>query len=329
MVLLAPVRIKQKNTGHRPNSLMDRKRALGIDFGPKFTGLALSLGGVNTMAMGTLRTGIDWKDLAITITQIASTRRVKDIVIGQPYYIDGSESQISKLVRHFSQILADTTLMMLGGDVTVYLWDERYSTVYAAMRLATRPRFDGALFKRWLDGQKGLNFGAKALLDAESARAILEHWLSKDPTSDTLNKERSERVAPSRQACLMYLRRKKVQPSLPPSRPTEPAGPGMEGWEWSDAHPDSYDVTPEEFERSQELFGEYMAASDRFGDVKHEEQKRREKWAEQKEINRRIKNLEDENGVKSAFQAMTTPGGKDAYKRLKQPQEKWARDRDY
>eukprot|EP00971_Amphidinium_carterae_P157309 3118610-Amphidinium_carterae.1 len=68
------------------------------------------------------------------------------------------------------------------------------------MRLVTRPRFDGALFKTWLDGQRGLDSNAKALLDSEAARAILEHWLEKDPTTEELNKERSERVAPSKQA---------------------------------------------------------------------------------------------------------------------------------
>ena len=116
--------------------------------------------------------------------------------------------------------------MLLGNEVTVYMWDERYSSTYAAMRLGNRPRFDGEAhgskliyyifciifwyelkssvlfdralrslerlgqaFKRWITVRQGLNWGAKALLDAEAARAILEHWLSKDDRSEIINKE--------------------------------------------------------------------------------------------------------------------------------------------
>lgn len=61
------------------------------------------------MGMGTLRTGKDWKELAIKIARIASTSRVKellpskaalldmlceDIVVGQPLERDGSEGKI-------------------------------------------------------------------------------------------------------------------------------------------------------------------------------------------------------------------------------------------
>jgi len=232
-------------------SFTDRRRALGLDFGPEFTGLAMSLGGMNTMPIGTLKTGKDWKELALKVAQIASTRRARDIVVGLPLEIDGSEGRIAQLVRHFTQILADAVLLLLGGEVAVYLWDERFSTAYAAMRLVTRPRFDGALFKTWLDGQRGLDSNAKALLDSEAARAILEHWLEKDPTTEELNKERSERVAPSKQAALQYLKWKKIAPKKK-VRPTEPGGSGKDWFEYDYLNPEESEVSPSEFWESQE-----------------------------------------------------------------------------
>merc|ERR1719215_1388380 len=114
----------------------------------------MSMGGTNTIAMGTLETGTDWKDTAIKIAQMVSTRRARDVVIGHPLEKDGTEGQIGTLVRHFAQLVADASLLLLGGNTTVFLWDERFSTTYAAMRLTARPRFDSAAFKNWLDGQR-------------------------------------------------------------------------------------------------------------------------------------------------------------------------------
>lgn len=213
---------------------LDRKRMLGIDFGPKFTGLALSFGGVDTIAMGTLETGKDWKATALKIAQMGSTRRVRDFVVGYPLDRDGKEGEVAKLVRHFSQVLADATLLLLGGEATVYLWDERYSTTYAAARLITRPNFPGESFRAFLNGKQGLDFSAKSLLDAEAARAILEHFADKDQRTDTLNRELAERVMPSHEACRHYLTWKRRQPYMKLKQPEEPAGPGLDGLAWDD-----------------------------------------------------------------------------------------------
>eukprot|EP00913_Durusdinium_trenchii_P014674 g13767.t1 len=251
--------------------------SMGVDFGPSFVGLALSLGGVNTMPMGTLRTGEDWKELAIKIAKIASTQRVKDvrtlkrtkslthchvqhrerregrqdIVVGQPLERDGSEGKIGKLVRYFVQVLADACLLMLGNEVTVYMWDERFSTTYAAMRLGNRPRFDGEAFKRWITVRQGLNWGAKALLDSEAMA-----W----------DGELSERVAPSREACMRYLKYRKVRAALPPAKDLQPEEPRKEAWEWYDRHPESYEVDEEEHQSATSAFNDYMAGLDGFGD---------------------------------------------------------------
>jgi len=270
----------------------DRRRTIGIDFGPQFVGLSMSMGGPNTIAMGTLDTGEDWKDTAIKIVQMVSTRRAKDVVIGHPLEKDGTEGEIGALVRHFAQLVADAALLMLGGNTTVYLWDERFSTTYAAMRLTTRPRFDSAAFKSWLDGQRGLNYGAKSLLDAEAARAILEHFLQKDPVTEQLNKERAERVSPSREACRAYLKWKR-RPLLRMQRPTEPAGPGLEAFEWEDLHPESQIESEELFEQRMDDYRRVMEGMDRFGDYLHEVREVRERVAKEKADTAYVKSLQD------------------------------------
>lgn len=284
-------------------SLMDRRRSMGIDFGPQFVGLSLSLGGVNTVPLGTLKTGQDWQETALKIVQMASTRRVKDIVLGLPLETDGTEGRIARLVRHFGQILADASLLVLGGEVTIFLWDERFSTAYASVRLITKPRFDGGAFKSWLDGQKGLSVGAKSLLDAEAARTILEHWLEKDPMSGHINKERSERVPPSKEACLEYLKWKKRK-LLRPRRPAEPAGPGKEGWEWADLHPEDELVTEEDYEQRREAFSRYKEGMDNFGDRDSDLEKRRKQTAQERARDARAQNAQDQDAAKGALRSI-------------------------
>lgn len=312
--------------GKRYVSLTDRRRSMGIDFGPAFTGLSLSLGGVNSIPLGTLQTGQDWKETALKVVQIASTRRVRDIVIGQPLEKDGSEGQISLLVRHFSQLVADSALLVSGPNVTVFLWDERFSTTYAAMRLAVRPRFDSSAFKSWLDGQRGLSFGAKALLDAEAARAILEHWLAKDPATEVLNKEKSERVPPSRKACMAYLkwRNRPLIGASRPKRPEEPAGPGREAWEWSDQNPESEFMSAEEYEEQSEAYEKYMKGMNNFGDRETELKERLAKQRADNARENRIRDLKDDTPLKEAFMAATgNSNDPNQYKGLKIDRDEW------
>jgi len=321
---VGPTADEAKNRDFRPMSLVDRKRSMGVDFGPSFCGLALSLGGVNTMPLGTLRTGKDWKRLAIRIAKIASTQRIKDIVIGQPLNLDGTEGKISKLARYFAQLVADACLLMLGSDVTVFMWDERYSTTYAAFRLGNRPRFDGEAFKRWITVKHGLNWGAKALLDAEAARAILEHWLARDERSEIMNKELSERIPPSREACLRYLKYRKVKALLPQVevQPEEPAGPGKEGWEWYDRHPESYDVDEETHQSATTAYTDYMKGLDGFGEKERELEKAAEERARQKAIRERIKSKREESEMRQAFRDKAAEVQKQ-HKGLNLPKEKW------
>jgi putative Holliday junction resolvase len=255
--------------------IVERKRAIGVDFGPTFTGLAMSLGSVNSLPLGTLETGSDWKEAAIKICQIASTRRAEDIVLGLPLEKDGTDGGIAILVRHFAQIVSDTALLMLGGEVSVYLWDERFSTAYAAMRLVTRPQMENGAFKSWLDGQRGLDYSSKALLDSEAARSILEHWLEGDPGLGKLNKDKSERVPPTKEAVRAYLLWKKNPLSRVKQRPVEPQGMGKEAFEWYDLNQESarddYDFLMEQ----RENYTKVMKAQEWFGHKEFEKDKKK------------------------------------------------------
>lgn len=288
--------------GPRFKAFVERQRALGIDFGPSFTGLALSLGGTNTMPVGTLQTGDDWKETSLKIVQIASTRRVRELVIGLPLEKDGTEGKIGRLVRHFVQILADATLLVLGPGIPVYVWDERFSTAYAAVRLLTTPKLGADGFKSWIDGQRGLSYSAKALLDAESARAILEHFQERDPKTEKINKERAERISPSKQACLRYLAWKKRK-LLKPVQPSEPAGPGKEGFEWENYHPELSVVGAEEFAAENDAFEKYMQGSDRFGDRTYEFARYKEKFEAKKEMDKQLREDQRETPARSALEA--------------------------
>jgi len=292
--------------GPRFKVFVERQRALGIDFGPSITGLALSLGGTNTIPMGTLETGDDWKETAIKIVQIASTRRVRELVVGLPLEKDGTLGKIGRLVRHFVQILADATLLVLGPGIPVYVWDERFSTAYAAVRLVATPKLASDGFKNWINGQRGLSYSGKALLDAESARAILEHFQEMDPNTEKINKERAERISPSKEACLRYLAWKKRK-LLRPMQPSEPAGPGREGFEWDNYHPELAGIDAEDFDEENQNFEGYMQGVDskgfdRFGDEEYEYNRYKEEMVKEQEIHRRIKEERGDDDKRSVLE---------------------------
>jgi len=310
------VSIESGEEGNRFREFTDRKRTLGIDFGPSFTGVALSLGGVNSMPVGTYVTGTDWKETALKIVQTASTRRVRDIVVGLPLEKDGEDGQVAGLVRHFSQLLADTTLLLLGGNVSVYLWDERFSTTYAAMRLVTRPRFKSGAFKNWLDGQRGLDFSDKAMLDSEAARAILEHFLEKDPATEKLNKERADRVNPSRQACKKYLEWKK-RPLIEMKRPKEPPGMWAEAVQYDEWTEGAEDVSPELYESQLQSYSRSMKGMGSFAspklERKEERQERHSQWLDKRKLGR----LQDDSVQKATFIAAAEDSGAKVASRYK------------
>ncbi len=101
------------------------KMILGIDFGSKRIGLAVTDGlGITAQGLETLqRTDID-SDIAY-IDDLVRKRRVDEIVVGRPLKLDGSSGTAADEAGEFADLLRDK----LG--IPVCLWDERLSTAQA------------------------------------------------------------------------------------------------------------------------------------------------------------------------------------------------------
>ncbi|MDD4951457.1 MAG: Holliday junction resolvase RuvX [Desulfovibrionaceae bacterium] len=131
-------------------------RALGIDFGLKRVGLAISdPGGVLASPFGTIiRTT---RQAAFDqIAAIVEKEKVRAVVVGLPLALDGTETQSTRQARNFAQALEHR----LG--LAVELMDERLSSAEAEHRLK----------EAGVCGKK-----RKQALDKGAAALILQAWL--------------------------------------------------------------------------------------------------------------------------------------------------------
>ena len=107
-------------------------RILGIDYGTKRVGLALSDPlGVIAQPLTVLEPQ-SIPDLLAEIRHLVEQHSIKTIVIGIPIRANGTERGFSQKVREFGEVLASDL------DIEVVYWDERFSTQQAerAMREA-------------------------------------------------------------------------------------------------------------------------------------------------------------------------------------------------
>ncbi|SKA73361.1 putative holliday junction resolvase [Paucidesulfovibrio gracilis DSM 16080] len=132
-------------------------RALGIDFGLKRVGLAIS-NPEGTMAFprsAIVRTTKDkfFKELL----DVIDGEGVEHIVVGLPLALDGSDTETTRQARNFAQRLGRRT------PLPIELVDERLTSAEAEERLK----------EAGLCGKK-----RKARLDSQAAVIILETWLA-------------------------------------------------------------------------------------------------------------------------------------------------------
>ena len=105
-------------------------------------------------------------EVATRVVELARREKVDRIVVGLPLHKNGTEADQTKLTRKFAyDHLAKLSLRILGPDVPIFLWDERYTSKEAAARIRSRASDNG--------GNSGDLYGC---LDAESAIIILEHY---------------------------------------------------------------------------------------------------------------------------------------------------------
>lgn len=131
-------------------------RALGIDYGEKRIGLAISdeLGIVAT-PFGVHTRCRKGDDIA-AVLEVCVAKDIRRIVVGQPLNMDGSSGLAVEKVDEFVARLA------LETDLPIELWDERMSTMSA-----TRVLIEGNMRR---DRRKGV-------VDKLAAQIILQNYL--------------------------------------------------------------------------------------------------------------------------------------------------------
>jgi putative Holliday junction resolvase len=106
-------------------------RFLGVDFGSRRIGLALSdTRGLIASPAGLLRASGDPGQDARLVLARAAESGATGIVVGLPVNMDGSEGPQAHAARRFAELLCG------AGTVPVELWDERLTSFQADEHLA-------------------------------------------------------------------------------------------------------------------------------------------------------------------------------------------------
>ncbi len=137
-------------------------RVMGIDFGLKRVGIALSdPAGKVALPYTTLEEESEEK-LFNLIVSIVREKDVKLIVLGLPIHLSGDESEMSELVREAGRRLEREL------KVKVVYWDERLTSKEARHILVNAKR----TFRK-----KGVYKGKKSHIDKIAATLILQGYL--------------------------------------------------------------------------------------------------------------------------------------------------------
>ena len=133
-------------------------RIIGIDYGRKRTGLAVS------DPLGIFASALDTVPSAKIIEYIknyAASERISRFVVGYPRNMDGKPSEAAADIEAFLKLLAKNF-----PDIPVEMEDERFTSV-----LAHRAMIDG--------GMKASDRRDKASVDKISATIILQSWMDR------------------------------------------------------------------------------------------------------------------------------------------------------
>lgn len=136
-------------------------RALGLDVGSKTIGIAVAdPSGTIASARTILARKGHTADVA-AVLELVRSEAVGTIVVGLPLELDGQVGHRARLVQRFVAVL-DAALKLLPAPVTLYTWDERFSTAAAERTLLEA---DVSRARR------------KLSIDALAAQFILQGWL--------------------------------------------------------------------------------------------------------------------------------------------------------
>ncbi len=138
-----------------------RMRALGLDVGSKTIGVAVAdPSGTIASARSILARRGHAADAA-AVLELVRSETVSTIVVGLPLELDGQVGHRARLVHRFIAVL-EAALKDLPAPVTLYTWDERFSTAAAERTLLEA---DVSRARR------------KLSIDALAAQFILQGWL--------------------------------------------------------------------------------------------------------------------------------------------------------
>ncbi len=138
--------------------LQTKGKLLGVDFGDKRTGLAISNDG-QTVASGIDQISVGgMQKTAEAVAAVAKERAAVGIVVGLPVNMDGSHGPRAAHAEKFAGILARLV------DVPVAMLDERMTTMAAS---------------RYLNETDTRGSKRKGVIDTLSAQIILQNALDK------------------------------------------------------------------------------------------------------------------------------------------------------
>jgi putative holliday junction resolvase len=133
-------------------------KSIGVDYGLVKTGIASTVG-YQPKPIAILST----TQLCHQILDIVKSEQATQIIVGLPLHKNGTEAEQTQLTRLFAHNLTLLVRQELGPHVPVLLWDERYTSKYAAAL---------ANSKQNPNNRQDL-YGT---LDADAACIILEHY---------------------------------------------------------------------------------------------------------------------------------------------------------
>ena len=143
--------------------LQTKGKLLGVDFGDKRTGLAIS-NDMRTLASGITQISVGgMQKTAAAVAEVARERGVAGIVVGLPINMDGSHGPRAEHAEKFGRLLAER-LAELEYGVPVVMQDERMTTMAAS---------------RYLNETDTRGSKRKGVIDTLSAEIILQNALDK------------------------------------------------------------------------------------------------------------------------------------------------------
>ncbi|KAL7435721.1 hypothetical protein ACHAXM_004806 [Skeletonema potamos] len=143
-------------------------RSIGIDYGLSRTGIAITTGGYHPRPLAILSNYQNSTHLSTQIVQYIISEQATNIVLGLPLHKDGSNSEQSHITREFGQVLLQQVRQYCGNQISLTLWDERYTSKEAA----TRIKAEAIAKKERIPSASEL----ETQLDADAACIILEDY---------------------------------------------------------------------------------------------------------------------------------------------------------